>query len=133
MKYLLDTHSLSNNVVRGKTNRDDLTVLQDVADEFIYSQSDSVALQNSGIKFLFPERRHYLKLKEVLSKHGDNLKLIRLYTREGTADVMMLAYVLEEMNSSEKLFSEEYCLVTQDKELIKIAQEYGIKTVAKIS
>jgi rRNA-processing protein FCF1 len=75
---------------------------------------------------------HIVKMKEVMATHGDNLKLIRLYTSEGVGDIAMLAYVLAERDTPNKLFSESYTLVTQDKELCTVAKSYGIPCLADL-
>lgn len=133
MRYLLDTHILSASLMSGASTRKDLFILQEVADELAYSKEDTARLQRSGIKILEITDRHIKKLKEVLVDHGSNFNLIRLYTGEGTADVVMLAYILCERDTPATLFPEECTLVTKDKELISVARSYGIACISKIS
>lgn len=132
MRYLLDTHILSASLIAGASRRNDLFILQEVADEWMYSKEDLWRIQRAGIKILEITDRHIKKLKEILIDHGSNFNLIRLYTGEGTADVVMLAYILCEKDTPATLFPEEYTLVTKDKELISVARGYGIACISKI-
>ncbi|MDO8604288.1 MAG: hypothetical protein Q7K40_02720 [bacterium] len=132
MKYLLDTHILSASLMSRAIRRNDLCILQEVADERVYSKEDLLRIQRAGIKILEITDRHLEKLKDVLAEHGDNFDLIRLYTGEGTADVVMLAYVLCERDTPATLFPEEYTIVTKDKALSLAAKGYGIAYVSGV-
>jgi len=133
MKYLLDKNILSNDLTANISNRDDLCVTQDVLDEAFFTESEIKRIVAAGIKVLKISKKHLEKLKEVLSDHGDNLKLINLYSGKGTADVVMIAYILCEKNNSETLFPEDYTIVTKDKELISVAGLYGISCIPCLS
>ena len=108
MKYLLDTHSLSSKVIESAHGRKDLCVIEDVLDESSEKTVSSIK-NRQQIEILSIGCRHLKKLGEILKIHGANFKLIRLYTDEGTADVMMLAYVLSERDEPETLFSDKRC------------------------
>lgn len=129
MKYLLDTHSLSDNLMARSSKRNDLFVIQEVVEEYVYSQEDDAKFRESAIKVIELEHKHFKKLQEILSVHGDNYSLIRLYTGKGTADVLMLAYVVAEIEAPETLFEEDYRIITKDKTLIEVAKTYGIKCI----
>ena len=132
MRYFLDAHSLSNKLLNPSTKRDDLYVLEEVMDEYAFSDAEVQKAGRAGIQTLRLERRHLQKMQEFMAKHGDNFKLIRLFTAEGIGDVAMLAYVLAERDTPETLFPESYTLVTQDKELTKLAGNYGIPCLAAL-
>lgn len=134
MKYLLDTHSLSNSLLEKAQTRNDLFVLREVADESAFSKQEVQRITSAGISIIDISKKHLEKLKDVLVAQGDNLKLIRLYTNEGTADIMMLAYIIAEKEAPETLFNvnDDYAIVTQDKELISIAKGFGIKCVTSV-
>lgn len=129
MKYILDKNILTNDLIRNINRRNDLCVTEEVLAEggFLESQFDNI--QKAGIEILKVSKTHLEKLTEVLAMHGDNLKLINLYTAKGTADVVMIAYVLSELENQRTLFAEEYTIVTHDKELIAIANSYGIPNI----
>lgn len=126
MKYLLDTNNLSNRLIDSAIKREDLCVLEEIIAEYAFSDIDEQKITRAGIKILNLRRNHLEKMKEIMSVHGGNLKLIRLYKSEGAGDIAMLAYVLAERDTPDNLFSEEYTLVTKDKELCRVAKEYGI-------
>jgi rRNA-processing protein FCF1 len=132
MRYLLDTNTLSNHLISKAFNRKDLFILSEVAHEFAFLKSEISKITGAGISILDVSKKHLEKLKEVMSKHGSNLKLIRLYTGKGTADVVMIAYILSERDNPETLFTEEYTLVTKDKELTSVAKSYNIKVVTTL-
>lgn len=132
MKYLLDTNILFSTVEQRTFKRSDLYITEDVAKECVSSPERILKIKVVGIQTLEMKKKHFEKVKEVLSKHGDNLALIRLYSGKGKADVMMLAYILAEKEKPETLFEEEYTLVTRDKTLTKVAKEYGIKCILNI-
>lgn len=132
MKFLLDKNILSNKLQRNETNRKDLYVIQDVVDEFELSTFEAAKLKSSGVNILNVSKKHLEKLKDVLTHHGDNLKLINLYRCKGGADVVMLAYVLAEMEQTDCLFPEEYTIVTKDTEVISVAKSYAIPCISEL-
>ena len=124
MRYLLDTNSLNNNLIQRATQRLDIFVLKEVEDERTMFGSTSSNLR--GMNILHPEAKHVRRLQQLLVNEGDNFNLIRLYTGEGTADVMMIAYILEEIENPETLFPDEYTIITRDNGLIEAANRYRI-------
>lgn len=133
MRYLVDTNTLSNEIIKNSVRRRDLFVIREVTDEYASTSDEVSKIQSSGISILDLEKRHYESMAQVLAKHGDNLELIRLYTNKGSSDIAMLAYILGDKNMEQKsLFPEEYQIVTKDKELIKVAKSYGITCVDRI-
>ena len=126
MKYLLDTHSLSNRLMSHSIRRTDLYILNEIMDEYAYSLSEAQKVTRAGIQILSIEKKHIIKMKEIMEAHGSNLKLIRLYTSEGTGDIALLAYALAEKEPTETLYPEIYTLVTKDNELRLVAESYGI-------
>jgi len=133
MKYLLDKNILSNDLSGNISNRDDLCVTEDVLDEAFFTQSEIKRIVTAGVKVLKVSKKHLEKLKEVLTNHGDNLKLINLYSGKGTADVIMIAFVFCEKSDAETLFPEDYTIVTKDKELISVASLYGISCIPALT
>lgn len=129
MKYLLDTNSLSKNIINKASKRSDVFIIRDVLDEYVYSPEEETKFKSTGIDVIDLEQKHFEKLRDVMKKHGDNFSLIRLYTGKGTADVLILAYILAETEVQDTLFPEEYTIVTQDGELITVAKEYGINCI----
>lgn len=111
------------------TKRSDLFVIQEVVEEYVYFQEDETKFRESGIKVIELGHKHFKKLQEILSTHGNNYSLIRLYSGKGTADVLMLAYISAEIEAPETLFEEEYTIITKDKTLIEVASTYGIKCI----
>lgn len=133
MKYLLDTNSLSNEILKLASKRDDFFVVRDVLDELPQTIEERRKLTSSGVKILEVNNKHLKKLTDVMGKYGDNFSLIGLYMGEGTADVLMLAYILAERElEGDKLFPEKWIIVTEDRELIKIAKENDITSISKI-
>jgi hypothetical protein len=132
MKYLLDVNILSNKLLSRAAKRYDLFVIEDVAKEYASSQLELQNIRTAGINIVPIERKHLEKLKEVLAVHGDNFKLIRLYTGKGTGDVMMIAFILAEKERPERLFDEEYTLITADAELRAVASSYKISSTDKL-
>lgn len=126
MNYLLDTHTLSNSVMSMGRKRNDLFVLREVANEYAFTSAEMQKITSAGISIIDITKKHLAKLTEVMSAHGANTKLIGLFSGKGTADVVMLAYVLSERDNPDTLFKKEYTLVTKDKELTTIAKTYGI-------
>jgi rRNA-processing protein FCF1 len=76
---------------------------------------------------------HYEKLKEVLEKQGGNVNLLNLFLGEGTADIMMIAYILAEKEADKSWFPEEYVIITKDSELTRVAKSYGITCLDKFT
>lgn len=132
MKYLLDTNTLSGNLFEIDLQRNDLFILREVVEEKISDRFDISRIYNSKLNVIDPSLDHFEKMKEVLAEHGDNFNLISLFTGKGTADIIMIAYILFEQDNPETLFDEEYTLVTNDRELSEVAKSYGIKCVSKI-
>lgn len=132
MRYLLDTHTLTNQILSRSSKRNDLFVIDEVADEYAFVKSEISKITSAGISIIYLTKKHLAKLTEIMVAHGSNLKLIRLCTGKGSADVLMLAYILSERDNPDTLFTEEYTLVTKDKELTNIAKGYKIKVVTQI-
>lgn len=129
MRYLLDTHNLSNKILSISAHRTDLYTLDEIVAEYAYSQKEVQKIARAGIQILNLEKKHLDKMKEIMQSHGGNLKLIRLLTSKGTGDISMLAFALAEKEIPETLFYEPYTLVTQDNELRLIAGSYGIPCI----
>lgn len=129
MRYLLDTHTLTSQLVNRSSKRTDLFVIDEVADEYAFVKSEISKITSAGISIIYITQKHLSRLTKIMEDHGLNLKLIRLWTGKGSADVLMLAYILSERDHPEILFAEEYVLVTRDKELATIAKSYKIKVV----
>jgi len=132
MRYLLDTHTLTNQLMRSPQKRSDLFVIDEVADEYAFVKSEILKITSAGISVIDITKKHLEKLKEIMATHGSNLKLIRLCTGKGSADVLMLSYIISERDCPESLFTDEYTLVTRDKELTSIAKLYNIKTLTNL-
>lgn len=132
MRYLIDNNTLSNALLNRSLGRNDVFVLQEIVDEYVYLPEEVSKIKSVGIKILQVEKKHLEASIEILSNHGSNYKLIRLYTNKGCGDVMMLAYAVAERDRPDSLFNEEYTLVTCDNELAKIAEIYGIKSVNRM-
>lgn len=131
-KYIVDTNMLFASLNELGTNRTDLFIIDDTQDEFAPFSGRMERLQKAGIQLLPLKKIHYEKLKGVLKEHGANTKLIRLYSNTGTVDVLLIAYILGEKATSSNLFNEEILLITNDKELIKVAEFYKIDHVSEI-
>jgi hypothetical protein len=132
MRYLLDTHSLTNRLINRSSKRADLFVIDEVADEYAFVESEISKITSAGISIVSITKKHLDKLKEIMETHGSNLKLIRLCTGKGSADVLMLAYLVSERDHPESLFTEEYTLVTRDKELTAVAKSYKLKVITSL-
>lgn len=129
MKYLLDKNILSSAFMKNTSKRNDLCITQEVLDEANLTEEDISGLKKSGIHVLISKKKHLEKLKCVMTKHGTNLKLINLYLGTGTADVMMIAYILAEIETDNSFFPEKFTIITKDRELQKIAKSYDIPTL----
>jgi len=127
MNYIFDTNSLSNEILYAAKGRSDFFITEEVLDERTRSEDEKKRLLRSNIKILYTEIRHLYELKEILRLHGANLKLIRMYSGEGSADVLILAHILSDQEEERfSLFPQTWSIITDDAELSKIAQQYGI-------
>lgn len=126
MKYLIDTHILTNRNLTSISKGNSVYILEETLGEHTESDMEIQKLIAANIGILTLEARHLEKMKEVMENNGANLKLIRLFTSEGTGDIAMLSFILAERDNEDTLFPESYKLVTQDKELRKVAESYGI-------
>jgi len=133
MRFLLDKNILSKKLLRNDGGRTDLYVIREVVDEFAFSSFEESRIKGSGINVLTVSKKHLEKLKEVLSIHGDNLQLLNLYECKGAADIVMIAYILAEVQNPGTLFTEEYSIVTKDTELMSVAKSYGIKCIDDVN
>ena len=124
MKYILDTNSLNKHLIKRAGTRKDVCIIQDVEDEHTSYGSNPSRVR--GVEILYPAKKHLLRLQELLKTEGDNFNIIRLYTGEGTADVMILAFILAEKETPDTLFPDTYTVITQDKGLTSVAKKYGI-------
>ncbi len=132
MMYLLDKNILTRSLKENEMGRSDLCITQDIVEESGFTQEDIQKIKISKISILKFHKTHFEKLKEVVEEHGGNLRLLNLYLGEGTADIMMIAFVLAEKEADRSMFPEEYTIVTKDAELTKVACSYGIKCVQEI-
>jgi len=134
MRYLLDTNFLNTRTLPRLITRDNLYVLQDVIDEYTTSKTEISNVNKSGIKTIYLASKHLRKMYLILESWGTNYKLIDLYSFEGKADIAMLAFVISERDEPDTLFSEkEYVIVTNDDELRRVAESYGIKCLKDLS
>jgi hypothetical protein len=133
MRYVLDKNILTKDLLKNVKNRRDLCITNEVISEAGFDKKEIEGIKKAGIVILTETKKFFEKLKEVINKHGNNLKLINLYTSRGTADVAMIAHILAEKDSSNQLFTEEFVIVTKDDELTAVAIENGITCVTKIS
>jgi len=132
MKYILDKNVLTNNLAENIEKRDDLCITQDVLEESGFSDQEVAKIRKAGVQILNVAKKHLEKLSQIMTVHGSNLKLINLFSGKGTADVVMIAYILAEREKPESLFTEEYTIVTNDKELISVTSKYNIQCVPQI-
>lgn len=134
MKYFLDTNSITNSAIDEAKSRNDIYLIQDVLDEFSNSNAEVMRIKRAGIKVVELSVHHLEKMKDILSTHGTDLKLIDLFLNEGKADVAMLAYIVSEKENPSNLFSinEEYAIVTRDGGLTRIAESYGISCIQSL-
>ena len=132
MRYLIDTNKISSEVLRRSQQSRDIFVLDEIVREYSFEKRDKVGLLRASVQILEIKKKHLQKLMDVLKEHGDNLDLIRLFSNNGSGDVLMLAYVLSEMNNPDTLFEEKYTIVTADTELTRIAKSYSINCITEI-
>ena len=134
MKYFLDTNSITNSTIDEAKTRNDIYLIQDVLDEFSNSNAEVMRIKRAGIKVVELSVRHLEKMKDILSTHGTDFKLIDLFLNEGKADVAMLAYIVSEKENPSNLFSinEEYAIVTRDGGLTRVAESYGIRCLQSL-
>lgn len=126
MKYLIDRNIFTRKLRDNVDQRVDVCITSDILDESGFTRQDIKKIKDLKLHVLKFHKIHYEKLKEVLEQQGNNLKLVNLYLGEGTADIMMIAYILAEREADNSWFPEEYTIVTKDLELTKVAQSYGI-------
>jgi len=132
MRYLIDKNSFSGRYMRNEEGRKDLFVLQDVLEESEYGPDEISEFKKAGINILKPSKKHLEKLKDVMADIGKNLDLVNLYTAQGVADAVMIAFALAEQESNNSLFEEPYVIVTKDQGLITAAKKYSILCVDSI-
>lgn len=132
MKYILDKNVLTNTLRENIHKRHDLCVTQDVLEEAGFTKQEITKIKKSGVHILKVLGKHLEKLTEVLATHGGNFKLINLYLGEGSADVIMISYILAEQENNLCLFPEEYTLVTKDLELTSVAASYNINCIQEV-
>jgi tRNA G18 (ribose-2'-O)-methylase SpoU len=130
MKYLIDTNSISNTNLQKARRRNNLYILKETLDEKTPDE-DKQKIKSYGVHIIDLSKKHLEKLKEVMTLHGDDFKLIRLYTNKGSADLVALAFLLVEKNK-EGLFDEDYIFVTKDNPLAKVLRSYDIKCVENL-
>ena len=131
MSYILDSNSLFE-LPRDGGRRDDLAVITEVYEEYALTELRRNHIRRLGIKVLQPQLRHFQKLKEVILTHGTNLDLISLRKNKGTADVLILAYILSERDAPETLFPNDYILITKDATLAEVADAFDIKHLGEL-
>lgn len=129
--FLIDNDSLTNEVVSSALEKN-IFVLRDTVDEYASTRAEILKIENSGIKILEMDYIHFQRLIILLKKHGTNKNLIRLFSNKGKADVLILAYILAERDDSGKLFPDNYILITKDRELTKIAENYEISCLKEL-
>ncbi|GEM_PF-2072330 len=128
MKYLLDTNSVANELLK---KRGDFFIIRDVLSESPRLREKEIELRSFGVTIVEVTIKQLRKLKEVvLFDHCGNLKLIRLYTNMGMADVLMLAYILSETEQEGLFPPEPWTLVTKDAPLSDAAKKYDIECVS---
>ena len=132
MNYLLDTNALTGTALRDEAYRTQVFVIRDVADEFGTTKTKADQLSRSNVQIRELEAKHFEGLKHLMDTYGGNTKLMNLLTNEGKGDVLMLAYVVTERDRSESLFPETFTIVSEDKELIRVAKELGIATLPRL-
>ena len=132
MKYLLDTNSLNLQVLRESPQRNDVCTIQDVIDEHTSHGSKASRIDGTGIEVLQIRAKHLLVLQRILADEGANFDLIRLFTAEGMADAMIVAFVVAEREVKDTLFDEDYIVVTNDTGLRAVATRYQVTCVTTV-
>lgn len=127
MKYLLDTNSLNLTTIRKGPRRVDLCTIQEVVDEHTAYGKKPSFVDSVGIEILDIKTKHLEILKRIMDAEGSNLRLIRLFTAEGAADALILAFAIAERDVRDTLFAEEYTIITNDTALSVAAAKYGIQ------
>jgi hypothetical protein len=130
--YLIDANMIFSKLDSLGTNRKDILVLDDIKDEIAPSEERIIKLEKAGVRFVYPAKIHFEKLKLVLAEHGDNKELIRLYTNEGVGDVLLIAYALAEREGQRGLFPLEYIIISNDKAVLEVASKYNIDCINEI-
>ena len=129
MRYLIDKNLLTHEIMKNETRRYDLCIIEDVIDEAGMNADQIKSINQRGIQCLKVSKHHLEKLKIIMTSYGSNLKLINLCHGKGSADVVMLAYILSEQEIAGTLFINDFTILTKDKELINVATQLGIKTI----
>lgn len=132
MKYLLDTNSLGLQVLRASPQRNDVCTIQDVIDEHTAHGSKPSRIDGTGIDVLQIRAKHLTVLQRILSEEGANFDLIRLFTAEGMADAMIIAFIVAEREVKDTLFDEDYTVVTNDAGLSAVAAKYQVACVTAV-
>ncbi len=132
MHYLLDTNTLTATALRDQKYRNQVFVIRDVADEFGTSPAKAALLSRSNVQVRELEARHFEVLKQLMDTYGSNAKLISLLVNEGKADVLILAYAVAERDRRDTLLPEIFTIVSEDKELVRVAKELGIPTSSRL-
>lgn len=132
MKYLLDTNSLGLQVLRASPQRTDVCTIQDVIDEHTSHGSKPSRIDGTGIDVLQIRAKHLIVLQRILAEEGANFDLIRLFTAEGMADAMIIAYIVAEREVKDTLFDEDYTVVTNDAGLRAVAIKYQVACVKTV-
>ena len=126
MRYLIDANSLSSDLLGYAKGHRNFYVIEDVIDEMRGSDG-AQKIRAADIKTIHITKKHIDKLYEILEAHGKNLRLIRLFTNKGAADVLMLAVALADGDGQIRMFDDhDWTIVTRDKGLIETAGKYGI-------
>jgi rRNA-processing protein FCF1 len=133
MRYLLDKNIFTRELKENVDHRTDLCITEDLIDESGFTRQDIKKIKDSKIQIFKFRKIHYEKLKDILEQQGDNVNLLNLFLGEGTADIMLIAYVLAERDADRSWFPEEYIIVTKDEELTKVAKSFGIICLPEIS
>lgn len=127
--YLLDTNIIaSKNILSKIPEKHNFCVIDQTLEELKAAEDILEEIRRLQIKELSIKKEHLIELSEVMKKNGRNLDLIQLFNNTGTADVIMLAYVIVE-GKIVTLFPDKYILVTEDSALRSVAKEYGIESL----
>lgn len=131
MRYVLDANSMSVERLSHPNASASFIVLRDIAEEWGVDGVKRLRTVSKGaIKPAELQSVHYEKLKEVMTTHGTDNRLISLSTGKGAGDAIILAYVLGEKDGQSNLFSVELGIVTDDIALRNAADYYKIRWVA---